>query len=71
MIVSRPSDEASLLAPVDVRGVVATATPDVTPTLLGSSYAFIDTMREQDPTTGEPWTPVAVDAVQAGLEVAP
>jgi hypothetical protein len=41
------------------------------PAVLGSSYAFIETMHEQDPATGEPWTPAAVDAVQAGLEVAP
>jgi len=66
--VSGRSDEASLLAPVDVRGVVAPATPDVTPAAL---YSFIDTMHEQDPATDEPWTPAAVDAVQAGMEVAP
>jgi hypothetical protein len=41
------------------------------PAVLGSSYSFIETMHEQDPATGEPWTAAAVDAVQAGLEVAP
>ena len=40
-------------------------------TILGSSYSFIETMHEQDPATNEPWTPAAVDAVQAGIEVAP
>jgi len=40
-------------------------------TILGSSYAFTEAMHEQDPATGEPWTPAAVDAVQAGIEVAP
>jgi len=40
-------------------------------TVLGSSYAFIETIHEQDPASGEPWTPAAIDAVQAGLEVAP
>ena len=41
------------------------------PAVLGSSYSFIETMHEQDPATGAPWTPAAVEAVQAGLEVAP
>jgi len=40
-------------------------------TVLGSGYAFTETMHEQDPATDEPWTPAAVDAVQAGMEVAP
>jgi hypothetical protein len=40
-------------------------------TILGSSCAFLETMHEQDPATGDAWTPAAVDAVQAGLEVAP
>ena len=40
-------------------------------TVLGSSYAFTETMHEQDPATDDPWTPAAVDAVQAGMEVAP
>ena len=41
------------------------------PTILGSSYAFTEAIHEQDPATGAPWTAAAVDAVQAGLEVAP
>ena len=41
------------------------------PTVLGSSYSFMETIHEQDPATGEAWTPAAVDTVQAGLEVAP
>jgi hypothetical protein len=41
------------------------------PVVLGSSYAFIEHIHDIDPTTGAPWTPAAVDAVQAGLEVAP
>lgn len=41
------------------------------PVVLGSSYAFTETIHEQDPATGEAWTPAAVDTVQAGLEVAP
>ncbi len=48
------------------------ATVEVSPAVtLGSSYAFLETMHEQDPATAEPWTSAAVDAVQAGLEVAP
>jgi hypothetical protein len=41
------------------------------PAVLGSSYAFIEAIHEQDPATGEAWNPAAVDAVQAGMEVAP
>jgi hypothetical protein len=41
------------------------------PAVLGSSYSFIETMHEQDPATGEAWTAAAVDAVHAGIEVAP
>lgn len=41
------------------------------PAVLGSSYAFIEAMHETDPTTGAPWTTASVDAVQAGIEVAP
>ena len=41
------------------------------PAVLGSSYAFTEAIHEYDPATGAPWTPAAVDAVQAGLEVAP
>ena len=41
------------------------------PAILGSSFAFIEAIREQDPATGEPWTAAAIDAVQAGMEVAP
>ena len=41
------------------------------PAILGLSYAFVEAIHEQDPATGEVWTPAAVDAVQAGLEVAP
>ena len=41
------------------------------PAILGSSYTFIEHIHEADPATGEAWTPAAVDAVQAGLEVAP
>lgn len=37
------------------------------PAVLGSSYTFIETIHDQDPATSEPWTPAAVDAVQAGL----
>jgi len=40
------------------------------PAVLGSSYTFIEQLHETDPATDEPWTPTAVDAVQAGLEVA-
>jgi hypothetical protein len=40
-------------------------------TILGSSYAFTDAIHEQGPATGAPWTAAAVDAVQAGMEVAP
>jgi hypothetical protein len=40
-------------------------------TLLGTSYAFTETMHETDPATGAACTPAAVDAVQAGMEVAP
>jgi hypothetical protein len=39
--------------------------------VLGSTYSFVETMHEQDPATGEPWTPAAIDSVQAGMEVAP
>ena len=41
------------------------------PAILGSSFAFIETIHEQDPASGAPWTPAAVDAAQAGQEVAP
>ena len=40
-------------------------------TALGSGYGFTETIHEQDPATGAPWTAAAVDAVQAGIEVAP
>ena len=43
----------------------------VPPTVLGSSYGFIHQIHETNPATGEAWTPAAIDAVQAGLEVAP
>jgi|GEM_PF-1309513 len=41
------------------------------PTILGSSYAFTEAIHELDPASGAPWTPAAVDAVKAGMEVAP
>lgn len=41
------------------------------PAVLGSSYAFIEAMHEQDPATGEAWTSAAVDVTQAGQEVVP
>jgi len=40
------------------------------PAILGSSYAFTETIHEQNPATGAPWAAAAVDAVQAGVEVA-
>ena len=55
------------LSPVLATGATVEVAP---PVVLGSSYAFVETMHEQDPATNEPWTPAAVDAVQAGLEVA-
>ena len=56
------------LALVLASGATVEVSPAVT---LGSSYGFIEAMHEQDPATDEPWTPAAVDAVQAGIEVAP
>jgi hypothetical protein len=40
-------------------------------TVLGSTYAFTETLHEQDPATGALCTTAAIDAVQAGMEVAP
>jgi hypothetical protein len=40
-------------------------------TVLGSSYAFTEAIHEQDPSTGEAWTPATVNAIEAGMEVAP
>ena len=45
---------------------------EVSPTVtLGCGCAFLETMHEQDAATGAPWTPAAVNTIQAGLEVAP
>jgi hypothetical protein len=51
--------------------VFAPATPDVAPAVLGPSFALIETIHEQAPATGDARTPAAVDAVRAGIEVAP
>jgi hypothetical protein len=52
---------------LEIRTAVAMAPPAV----LGSSYGFIEHIHEHAPATGAPWTAAALDAVQAGLEVAP
>ena len=48
-----------------------TAVEVTPPAILGSGYSFIEHLHETDPATDEPWTPAAIDAVQAGIEVAP